>query len=111
MVYKTYLEKFNIPENKEVWGFNCREEDKIFYIEANVRKPIKGTIKDGYFDFYEYKNGKLDYSRINMFEMNYADTYEEAKEAFNNLVQDRIKKIKEEIKYLSSVLLKNEEIK
>ena len=68
-------------------------------------KPVKGRI-DGYM-FFEYKkNGSLKKNGVGIGARIYADTYEEAVEGFNALVNARIKKLREEISKVEELLIK-----
>lgn len=67
-------------------------------------KPVKGRI-DGYM-FFEYKkNGELKKNGVGIGARIYADTYEEAVEGFNILIQNRIKRLKEEINRVENFLI------
>ena len=61
-------------------------------------KPVKGRISDGY-NFYEYKvNGKdLKKNGVSIYARFFIDTYEEAVEGFNMLVNKRIDSLQKEI--------------
>lgn len=67
-------------------------------------KPIKGRVIDHM--FFEYKkNGELKKNGVSFYARIYADTYEEAVEGFNTLVNTRIKKLKEEIGKVENLLI------
>lgn len=67
-------------------------------------KPVKGRI-DGYM-FFEYKkNSELKKNGVGIGARIYADTYEEAVEGFNILIQNRIKRLKEEINRVENFLI------
>lgn len=67
-------------------------------------KPIKGRISN--YKFFEYKkNGKLKKNSVSYYTRIYADTYEEAVEGFNILIQNRLKRLKEEINRVESLLI------
>lgn len=68
-------------------------------------KPVKGRI-DGYM-FFEYKkNGELKKNGVGIEARIYADTYEEAVEGFNVLVNARIEKLRKEISKAEELLIK-----
>lgn len=56
--------------------------------------------------FFEYKkNGELKKNGVGIGARIYADTYEEAVEGFNILIQNRIKRLKEEINRVKNFLI------
>lgn len=67
-------------------------------------KPVKGRIIDHM--FFEYKkNGELKKNGVSCYARIYADTYEEAVEGFNILIQNRIKRLKEETNRVENLLI------
>lgn len=67
-------------------------------------KPVKGRIIDHM--FFEYKkNGELKKNSVSCYARIYADTYEEAVEGFNILIQNRIKRLKEETNRVENLLI------
>lgn len=67
-------------------------------------KPVKGRIVD--FMFYEYKkNGELKKNGVGCYARIYADTYEDAVKGFNILIQNRLKRLKEEINRVENLLI------
>lgn len=67
-------------------------------------KPVKGRIIDHV--FFEYKkNGELKKNGVSCYARIYADTYEEAVEGFNILIQNRIKRLKEETNRVENLLI------
>lgn len=68
-------------------------------------KPVKGRINDHM--FFEYKkNGELKKNGVGIEARIYADTYEEAVEGFNVLVNARIEKLRKEISKVEELLIK-----
>lgn len=56
--------------------------------------------------FYEYKkNGELKKNGVSVDARIYADAYEEAVEGFNILIQNRLKRLKEEINRVENLLI------
>lgn len=110
-IYKYYIpfhsivkDAEDIPINKDVWAFACKGEDSraLNYI----RRPTKGRFKDDKY-FYEYKvNGRdLKKNGVSIYARYFADTYDEAVEGFNTLVQNRINSLNEEIEKLQCMLV------
>lgn len=67
-------------------------------------KPVKGRIIDHM--FFEYKkNGELKKNGVSCYARIYADTYEEVVEGFNILIQNRIKRLKEETNRVENLLI------
>ena len=90
-----------IEDNKDVYAFAYLEDERARNFFC---RPVKGRIVDCM--FYEYKkNGDLKKKGVGCFARIYADTYEEAVEGFNTLVNTRIKKLKEEIGKVESLLI------
>ena len=71
-------------------------------------KPVKGRISDGY-NFYEYKTNNKDLKKngVSIYARFFTDTYEEAVEGFNMLVNKRIDSLKKEIIKLDNMLIKD----
>ena len=85
----------------DVFAFAYLEDERatIFFC-----KPIKGRIIDHM--FFEYKkNGELKKNSVSYCARIYADTYEEAVEGFNILIQNRLKRLKEEINRVENLLI------
>lgn len=94
-------DKDKVEENKDVYGFAYLEDERATNLFC---KPVKGQIVDNM--FFEYKkNGELKKNGVNCGARIYADTYEEAVEGFNTLVNTRIKKLKEEIGKVENLLI------
>ena len=93
-----------IPDGKNIWAFAYREDERALNL---LCKPVKGRIIDNY--FYEYKvNGKdLKKNGVSVYARFYTDTYEEAVDGFNQLVSERIKRLKDEISKLEDMLIIN----
>ena len=98
--FEYYYEKGEVPINKPIWGLaytikNDTAHHKYFC------KPVLGEIREtyhGYSDwgtFYPYKkNGEICESKgVSLNARYYADTYEEAVEMYNELVQQRIDRL------------------
>lgn len=102
MIYTTNTEIDKIPDNKDIWAYAYKEDERACNLMC---KPVKGCIKGR--EFYERKkkdsgykkNGVLIHSRY------YADTYEEARKGFNTLVYNRITKLQNGINELSELLI------
>lgn len=68
-------------------------------------KPVKGRIID--YMFFEYKkNGGLKKNSVSCYARIYADAYEEAVEGFNALINNRIKKLNNEISKVEELLIR-----
>ena len=101
----------NIDEehyNKDIWAFAYKEDERATNLMC---KPVKGKIiKDGNYTayFYEYKaNGKdLKKNGVTLYARFFTDTYEEAVEGFNMLVNKRIDSLQKEIIKLDNMLIK-----
>ena len=103
----------NIDEehyNKDIYAFAYKEDERATNLMC---KPIKGKIikSDGSFpsyNFYEYKtNGKdLKKNGVSLYARFFTDTYEEAVEGFNMLVNKRIDSLQKEIIKLDNMLIK-----
>lgn len=104
----------NIDEehyNKDIWAFAYKEDERATNLMC---KPIKGRIikDDSYMGhFYEYKvNGKdLKKNGVTLYARFFTDTYEEAVEGFNMLVNKRIDYLQKEIIKLDNMLIKKGE--
>lgn len=85
----------DIPLDKPVYGFAYKINDDTEHHRL-MCKPILGCVTpNGYGGgyFYPYKVGtheKKEYEKVNFKSRMYADTYKEAVEMFNELVQNRI---------------------
>lgn len=96
--------------NKDIWAFAYKEDERA---TNYMCKPIKGRIiKDNssYMGhFYEYKaNGKdLKKNGVTLYARFFTDTYEEAVEGFNMLVNKRIESLQKEIIKLDNMLIKD----
>ena len=95
--------------NKDIWAFAYKEDERATNLMC---KPIKGRIiKDGNYmaHFYEYKtNGKnLKKNGVTLYARFFTDTYEEAVEGFNMLVNKRIDSLQKEIIKLDNMLIKD----
>lgn len=103
----------NIDEqhyNKDIWAFAYKEDERATNLMC---KPVKGRIVKssdyyGYYKFYEYKaNGKdLKKNGTSLYARFFTDTYEEAIEGFNMLVNKRIDSLQKEIIKLNDMLIK-----
>ena len=94
--------------NKDIWAFAYKEDERATNLMC---KPVKGKIiQDGNCTahFYEYKaNGKdLKKNGVSIYARFFTDTYEEAVEGFNMLVNKRIDSLKKEIIKLDNMLIK-----
>lgn len=89
--------------NKDIWAFAYKEDERALNLMC---KPVKGRIKNNK-HFYEYKsNGKdLKKNGVTLYARFFTDTYEEAIEGFNKLVQQRIESLKAEIIKLENTLV------
>lgn len=111
---RTFENLQNIDEqhyNKDIWAFAYKKEDER---ATNLMcKPVKGRIiknKDSFspsYNFYEYKvNGKdLKKNGVRLYARFFTDTYEEAVEGFNMLVNKRIDSLQKEIIKLNDMLI------
>ena len=90
--------------NKDIWAFAYKEDERATNLMC---KPVKGRISDDY-NFYEYKaNGKdLKKNGVSIYARFFTDTYEEAVEGFNMLVNKRIDSLQKEIIKLDNMLIK-----
>lgn len=99
----------NIDEehyNKDIWAFAYKEDERATNLMC---KPVKGRIvKSDSYNFYEYKtNGKdLKKNGVSLYARFFTDTYEEAVEGFNMLVNKRIDSLQKEIIKLNNMLIK-----
>lgn len=103
----------NIDEeyyNKDIWAFAYKEDERATNLMC---KPVKGRIvKSGdYFpsyNFYEYKSNCKDLKKngVSLYTRFFTDTYEEAIEGFNMLVNKRIDSLQKEIIKLNDMLIK-----
>lgn len=93
----------DIPTNKDIWAFAYKEDDRTLNY---ICRPTKGRIKKDKY-FYEYKvNGKdLKKNGVSLYARYFADTYDEAVEGFNTLIQNRINLLNEEIEKLRHMLV------
>ena len=91
--------------NKDIWAFAYKEDERATNLMC---KPVKGRISDGC-NFYEYKaNGKdLKKNGVSIYARFFTDTYEEAVEGFNMLVNKRINSLQKEIIKLDNMLIKD----
>ena len=90
-----------IEDNKDFYAFAYLEDERAVNLFC---KPIRGRIVDS--TFYEYKkNGSLKKNGVGIGARIYADTYEEAVEGFNILVNSRIKKLRGEISKVEELLI------
>lgn len=94
--------------NQDIWAFAYKEDERA---TNYMCKPVKGKIiKDGNYTshFYEYKtNGKdLKKNGVTIYARFFTDTYEEAVEGFNMLVNKRIDSLQKEIIKLNNMLIK-----
>ena len=87
----------DLPVGKPIWGFAYEIKNDTMH-RVCYSKPVRGEIvvSPYHTKFYPYKkNGKLCESKGVSFESRrYADTYEEAVEMYNELVQDRINRLR-----------------
>lgn len=95
-------DKDKIEENKDVYGFAYLEDERATNLFC---RPVKGQIVDHI--FFEYKkNGELKKNGVGCGARIYADTYEEAVEGFNVLINSRIKKLNNEISKVEELLIR-----
>lgn len=115
--YACYM-KGDVPINKPIYAFSY-DSSNISRYNFDYTKPVKGMIieKDWLLNhgnscygnevFVPFKRtndnkgytDELDYAKyVHYTSRMYADTYKEACEMFNELVEDRVKKIKSELK-------------
>ena len=97
--------------DKDIWAFAYKEDERATNLMC---KPVKGRIiQDGNYTahFYEYKaNGKdLKKNGVTLYARFFTDTYEEAVEGFNILVNKRIDSLQKEIIKLDNMLIKKGE--
>lgn len=92
--------------NKDIWAFAYKEDERATNLMC---KPVKGRIVKSDNNFYEYKaNGKdLKKNGVTLYARFFADTYEEAAEGFNMLVNKRIDSLQKEIIKLDNMLIKD----
>lgn len=108
MKYITYEEIRNAPVNKEIWA--CAYDEDNNYDYSHLRQePVKGMIvyNSGenkvrlYSDKIFMKIGKsgklVKSSSVKLFLREYADTYEECVEVYNDTIDKRIELLKEYI--------------
>lgn len=108
MKYITYEEIRNAPVNKEIWA--CAYDEDNNYDYSHLRQePVKGMIvyNSGenkvrlYSDKIFMKIGKsgklVKSSSVRLFSREYADTYEECVEVYNDTIDKRIELLKEYI--------------
>ena len=104
----------NIDEehyNKDIWAFAYKEDERATNLMC---KPVKGRIvKSGdsfpSYNFYEYKANNKDLKKngVSLYARFFTDTYEEAVEGFNMLVNKRIDSLQKEIIKLDNMLIKD----
>lgn len=88
----------NVPEGKPLWAVAYSVNDDTEYHRL-MCKPTNGELC-GY-SFIPYKIGtktKRSSGKVSKYARKYADTYEEAVELFNSLVQKRIDNLLEMVK-------------
>ena len=90
----------DLPLNKPVWGFAYRIDNDTGEHILNYLPTLGEICKDEPFDVYffvPYKKGinqRCNYSIAGLNSRMYADTYEEAVEMYNELIQQRINNLK-----------------
>ena len=95
-VYEPYNP--GLPIGVPVWAFAYDIDNDTGYVHLRCL-PTKGEIhKSGYYtkDFIPYKKNGSDLAKwksVRIVARKYADTYDEAKDAYNKLVQDRIDRL------------------
>ena len=97
--------------NKDIWAFAYKEDERATNLMC---KPVKGRIvKSGdsfpSYNFYEYKANNKDLKKngVSLYARFFTDTYEEAVEGFNMLVNKRIDSLQKEIIKLDNMLIKD----
>ena len=93
--------------NKDIWAFAYKEDERATNLMC---KPVKGRIiKSDDYNFYEYKANDKDLKKngVSIYARFFADTYEEAVEGFNMLVNKRIDSLQKEIIKLDNMLIKD----
>lgn len=88
----------DLPLNKPIYGFAYEVNDDTRYKRLNCL-PVLGEICKVSWNgcFYPYKKGTNEKRKSGVVELNsryYTDTYEEAVEMYNELVQKRIDNLK-----------------
>lgn len=89
--------------NKPLYAFAYEEDERALNLKC---LPVKGMIKDDR-KFYEFrKDGEsLRKYGVTIYSRFYADTYEEAVNGFNFLVNERITRLRNTIEELEGMLL------
>ena len=98
-------QKGEVPINKPIWGFAYTIKNDTAH-HKYFSKPMLGELREtnhSYSDwavFFPYKkNGEIYKSKgVNLNARYYADTYEEAVEMYNELVQQRIDRLHKAIR-------------
>lgn len=89
------------PLNTPIWAVAYKINDETKHTRL-ICKPMLGEIIKGRWktEFFPYKKGTRtlrESGEVNVYSREYADTYEEAVELYNSLVQERIDKLKDMI--------------
>lgn len=98
--YTSYsISKDKLPVNKPIWALAYSINDDTEH-KRLICKPVQGEIRENTNTkrwcshiFYPYKKGTTEIRKsgsVDYYSRMYADTYEEAIEMFNELVQTRI---------------------
>lgn len=92
-----------LHSSKDIWAFAYQEDERACNYKC---KPVKGVIDDQI--FYEYKrDGKgLKKNGVSIYSRLFADTYEEAVNGYNDLIGVRLNRLKNEVKKLEDMLIK-----
>ena len=93
-------EKGEVPINKPIWGFAYTIKNDTAH-HKYFSKPVLGELRETNHSYPDWavflpykKNGEICKSKgVNLNARYYADTYEEAVEMYNELVQQRIDRL------------------
>lgn len=102
-----HLEWDDMNENEPLWAYAFKTDDRATNLFC---KPTLGVIKDGC--FYQFKRDRctLRKTGVSEYARYYANLYDDAVRGFNDLVQNRIDKLKAEIRILEELKIITEEV-
>ena len=86
----------------DLWAFTYKEDERALNLKC---KPVKGKFVND--EFHEYKSNGEDLKKNGVGFTNrcFADTYEEAVQGYNALINFRINKLENEIAKLNEMLI------
>lgn len=90
-------------EGKVVYAFAYQEDERALNYFC---EPVKGMIKNRVFYEFTKDGSRLKRNGVSIWARYFADTYEEAVEGFNHLLQRRINSLLKEVKKLEKKKIK-----